>query len=307
MHCSAHLGQGAFLADGNPNTISHLTAEKLKRYRFPCPPLAEQSKIAEFLDVETAKVDALIQKKRALIEKLQEKRRALLSRVVTRGLPPEAAHAAGLNPEPRFKPSGIDWLGQIPSHWELKALRYLCRMRSGESIASDLISEEGEYAVYGGNGIRGCTDKYTHQGLHVLVGRQGALCGNVNYAGGRFWATEHAVVVTCGREVDAWWLGELLRSMNLNQYSMSAAQPGLAVEQVQSLRVPVPPYPEQCVISHHLRSETAQLNSMVEKIEQAIARLREYRSALIAAGVTGKVDVREGISASRPELLVAAG
>ena len=111
-----------FFGRRNPNTIPHLTGEKLRRYRFPKPPVCEQRVIADFLDAKTAKLDTLVAKRRELIDKLKEKRSALISRTVTRGLSPEAARAAGLNSNPKLKPSGIEWLGEIPEHWEVVQL-----------------------------------------------------------------------------------------------------------------------------------------------------------------------------------------
>jgi len=89
---------------------------------IPLPKPEEQYAIAAFLDVQTTKIDTLVEKKRALIEKLKEKRVALISRMVTHGLPPEAARAAGLTPHPKLRPSGIDWLGEVPEHWEIRPL-----------------------------------------------------------------------------------------------------------------------------------------------------------------------------------------
>ena len=90
---------------------------------LPLPPLDEQRAIAAHLDRETERIDALVAKKRLLIERLEEYRTALITRTVTRGLPPEAARAAGLDPSPRLKPSGVEWLGEVPEHWEVKAIK----------------------------------------------------------------------------------------------------------------------------------------------------------------------------------------
>jgi type I restriction enzyme, S subunit len=100
-----------------------VNASEVATIPIPLPPPAEQCAIADFLDAETTKLDTLVAKKRELIEKLKEKRTALISRTVTRGLPPEAARTAGLNPHPKFKPSGIEWLGEVPEHWEVLQLR----------------------------------------------------------------------------------------------------------------------------------------------------------------------------------------
>jgi type I restriction enzyme, S subunit len=250
---------------------------------LPFPPVDEQRAIADFLDRETARLDMLVGKKLELIEKLKEKRTAIISHTVTRGL----------NRNVKFKPSGIEWLGKIPQHWNIIKFGHLARLRSGENITSEELEDTGDFPVFGGNGIRGYSSRFTHDGTFVLIGRQGALCGNINYASGRFWASEHAVVVIPSRPVATTWLGELLRAMNLNQYSVSAAQPGLAVDTVSALPIPVPPEPEQREIADYLDNETAKLDRMTEKVEAAIEKLREYRTALITAAVTGKIDVRK--------------
>ena len=104
----------------------HVTRGKLGAIAIPRIPLQEQRAIAEFLDRETAKIDTLVAKKRTLIERLKEKRTALISRTVTRGLRPDAACQAGLDPHPKLKPSGVEWLGEVPAHWEVKPLNTVC-------------------------------------------------------------------------------------------------------------------------------------------------------------------------------------
>lgn len=258
---------------------------------LPIAPPHEQRAIAAFLDRETGRVDRLVAKKRELIERLKEKRTALISRTVTRGLPPPAARAAGLPANPPLKPSGIDWLGDIPKHWLVKRLSYLAMLKSGENITSEMIAEGGDYPVYGGNGFRGKYHKFTHRGHFVLIGRQGALCGNINYGNGAFWASEHALVVLPLIKFAVVWMGELLRTMNLGQYSVTAAQPGIAAEVIRGLRIPVPPLPEQAAIAAYLDEETAKLDALMGKVEAAVERLQEYRIALITAAVTGKINV----------------
>jgi type I restriction enzyme S subunit len=197
-----------------------------------------------------------------------------------------------------MKPSGLSWAPEVPAHWTVKKLGFLAALKSGDSITSDDISDIGRYAVYGGNGLRGYTDRYTHEGQHVLIGRQGALCGNVNYAEGQFWASEHAVVVLPREPVVVRWLGELLRAMDLNQYSVSAAQPGLAVETVAGLRVPIPPLREQRAIAEYLERETTQLDALVAAKEQLLVLLAEKRRALITRAVTRGLDPRAPVRES---------
>ena len=261
------------------NTQNNISMDAIPRIRIPVPSLPEQQRISAYLDNETIRIDALIVAKERLLELLAQKRRALIARAVTRGL----------NPDVPVRDSGIPWLGQIPAHWAIMKLKHVAFLKSGDAITSDSITESGEYPVYGGNGIRGYTSSFTHNGDYVLIGRQGALCGNINIASGRFWASEHAVVVHVQGENDFNWLGELLQIMNLNQYSQSAAQPGLAVGFVANLQVPIPPLPEQRLIVAHIRRETAKLDALRQAAERTIGLLRERRAALIAAAVTGKI------------------
>jgi type I restriction enzyme, S subunit len=184
------------------------------------------------------------------------------------------------------------WMSSIPPHWSKKKLKYVASLKSGDSITSDSITESGEYPVFGGNGIRGYTAAYTHSGKYVLIGRQGALCGNINYASGCFWASEHAVVVDIKGEDEVVWLGELLRSMDLNQYSQSAAQPGIAVDVIANLEIPVPPLIEQRAIADYLDRETARLDGLVAAKERVLGLLAEKRRALITRAVTLGLDPR---------------
>ena len=197
-----------------------------------------------------------------------------------------------MSDRPPMKPSGLSWAPEVPAHWAVKKLAFLASLKSGDSITSDEIRDGEPYPVYGGNGLRGHTDRFTHDGEYALIGRQGALCGNINYAKGEFWASEHAVVVAPKEEVAVHWLGELLRAMDLNQYSVSAAQPGLSVDAIAALKVPIPPLQEQRVIAEYLDRETARLDALVAAKERVLELLAEKRRALITRGVTRGLDPR---------------
>jgi type I restriction enzyme S subunit len=151
--------------------------------RVALPPLAEAGTIAAFLDREIPKIDALVEEQRELVELLNQKRRAVIFHAVTKGL--DAAVP--------MKDSGVEWLGEVPAHWDVLALKRLVCLQSGEAITSECIEETGDFPVYGANGLRGYTDRFTNEGEFILIGRQGALCGNVNYASGQFWATDSLV------------------------------------------------------------------------------------------------------------------
>jgi type I restriction enzyme S subunit len=190
----------------------------------------------------------------------------------------------------KYKDSGLEWLGEIPEKWEVKRLKDIANLKSGEGITSDLINELGEYPVYGGNGLRGYCSTFTHDGDYVLIGRQGALCGNINYAFGKFWASEHAVVVTLLGKHKTIWFGELLRVLNLNQYSLSAAQPGLAVERIKILSIPVPPIEEQTSIANYVDKKAAQIDKKVELLQTKKEQYQELRKAFIIEALTRGID-----------------
>lgn len=184
-----------------------------------------------------------------------------------------------------YKNSGIEWLGKIPSHWDVIKLKHLVKMKIGEAITATNMDEDG-YPVYGGNGLRGYFRNYTHDGEYILIGRQGALCGNINYATGKFWASEHAVVLSPRKQIAKKWMGELLRSMNLNQYSIAAAQPGLSVEAISNLKIPFPPLNEQQKIAEYFEKITTQIDSAIAKKQRLIELLQEQKSILINQAVT---------------------
>ena len=283
LRSSIYIGRYSALLYGiRPNSLQ-IKNHDWDSLEILIPPLPEQRAIAAFLDRKTAEIDALIAAKERLIALLREKRAALITQAVTKGLDPDVP----------LKDSGVEWLGEVPGHWEVKKIKHLAQLKSGEGITALDINESGDFAVFGGNGIRGYANLYTHSGSYVLIGRQGALCGNINYADGKFWASEHAVVAHPLTSYNVLWFGELLRSMNLNQYSVSAAQPGLAVERIANLTIPVPPVEEQHLIGVLLERQIESMENVVIQVMDAVSYLREYRTALISAAVTGKIDVRD--------------
>ena len=249
------------------------------------PPPDEQATIVRYLDHADERINHYISAKKRLIALLEEQRQAVIHQAVTRGL----------NSQVRSKPSDIEWTGDVPEHWEPRALKTICRMKSGDGITAESIEEYGNFPVYGGNGIRGYTQSFTHDGEFVLIGRQGALCGNVHVARGRFWASEHAVVASLAPNYDLNWFAGLLTSMNLNQYSIAAAQPGLSVERVMNLRVPVPPSAEQTAIGEYIAKTVGDADIAAAKALRQIDLMNEYRTRLIADAVTGQIDVRRAV------------
>ena len=139
---------------------------------------------------------------------------------------------------------------EFTGEWEYFSINDVCsEFKSGKNIKADLISSNGNFPVYGGNGLRGYTSSYNHDGLYVLIGRQGALCGNVRSVFGKIYITEHAIAVAGNEKSDTYFLHYLFLKMNLGQYSDQSAQPGLAVNKLLKLKVLLPSISEQIKIA----------------------------------------------------------
>ena len=178
-----------------------------------------------------------------------------------------------------MKTTNIDWMPFIPDNWNVVRLKDIAKLQSGSGITSADIDEVGDFPVYGGNGLRGYTTSYTNEGDYVLIGRQGALCGNINYAHDKFYASEHAVVVyTHNKNENTTWLGETLRMANFNRLSASAAQPGLAVNVLNFQMIPYPPEEIRHKIGTYLDDKLAKIDyriGVLEKEKDAYARLKK--------------------------------
>lgn len=159
----------------------------------------------------------------------------------------------------------------------LSELGTACMLKAGKFVKADDIKEipsNDMYPCYGGNGLRGYVFNYNCEGEYPLIGRQGALCGNVQYASGKFYATEHAVVVTPKQEMDTYWLFHLLTLLNLNRYASGAAQPGLAVNKLEAIRIYIPPVEEQIEFSKIAKQTDKSKNTLQNTITSLHATKR---------------------------------
>lgn len=189
-----------------------------------------------------------------------------------------------------MKPSHIDWCPMIPDHWEEKRIKDIAFLQSGNSITAMDFVEDGKFPVYGGNGLRGYTNTYTNEGDYVLIGRQGALCGNINYAHGKFYASEHAVVVYPKKEEITLWLGETLRTANFNRLSMTAAQPGLAVSTLNLQFIPFPPKDERIRIAKYLDKKLSEIDHQVSLLTSKRDAYLRLKKSIIIHAVTHGLD-----------------
>ena len=181
---------------------------------------------------------------------------------------------------------------ELPEGWEWARLRDICMMSAGKSKSSDQIKSEpfqGSYPCFGGNGVRGYVDEYNQDGIFSIVGRQGALCGNINIAIGKFYATEHAVVTTLFAGIDFKWSNYILEALRLNNYATGAAQPGLSVANILNVFVPVPPTQEQDRIGNNVDESL----KFIEALEQEKIDLQKIiiaaKSKILDLAIRGKL------------------
>ena len=252
---------------------------------LPLPPLIEQVTITKFIKYETAKIDNLIEKQQKLIELLQEKRQAVISHAVTKGL----------NPDGPMKDSGVEWLGKIPKYWNLKKLKYLCKVTTGSKDTVNAV-EDGQYPFFVRSQKIERINSIGADCEAVLTAGDGAGVGKVyHYYNGKFDFHQRVYMLYEFGAVTGQFVYYYLSS---NFYKV--ALEGNAKSTVDSLRLPqflnfefsVPTLEEQSLIVSFLDKEVAKIDSLVEKSEAVIQLMQERRTALISAAVTGKIDVR---------------
>ena len=279
--------------------------EQVKNCGIGIPPLPEQQAIADFLDRETAEIDALVTKKEKLIELLQEKRAALISHAVTKGLDTNVP----------MKDSGVEWLGEIPVEWEVLVIKRQFSVQLGKMLQNNPESPKDELAPYlrvaniTWNGVdlsdvkemwfSPCDkERFNLREFDLLVSEGGDVGRSA------LWRREldtcyiqNAInrVRSRGKDLTRflyYWLYTLKEAGYLDMLCSKATISHFTAEKVQEVPAVLPPLSEQQAIADFLDRETAKIDALVAKIREGIGLLKEYRTALISAAVTGKIDVR---------------
>ncbi|MUU01729.1 restriction endonuclease subunit S [Alistipes sp.] len=182
---------------------------------------------------------------------------------------------------------------EVPENWVWATLGDIFTLQAGKNITAKDISEKQDmvhcFPCYGGNGLRGYVSSYNREGRFPLIGRQGALCGNINEANGRFYATEHAVVVDtyCDTNID--WAINVLVYLNLNQYATSTAQPGLSVGTISEVVIPIPPLEEQQRISQKLNDWFCLIDQIEQGKTDLQATIKQTKSKILDLAIHGKL------------------
>lgn len=291
------------------STISHLYQNVFEEFTFPVPPLPEQSSIAAFLDRETSRIDTLITKKQRQIELLQEKRTALISHAVTKGL----------NPEAKMKDSGIEWLGEIPEHWvscPIKRVSTSIQTGCTPPTAKERYYEDGTIPWYGPgsfgtNLILSDSAKFLNEiavreGVarlfdvdSIMVVSIGATIGKVGYLVEPSSSNQQITAIKPNQKIlHGKFLAYQLKHFEpvLRGIAPSTTLPIMNQQVVGYLPCAFPPLEEQYNIVAFLDRETHRIKVLLSKVKESIEKLQEYRTALISAAVTGKIDVRKEVA-----------
>lgn len=314
LSCSFYQGYiYAALVNGSTNQIE-LSRERLRQTALLLLPLPEQRAIAAFLDRETARLDTLIAKQERLIELSMEKRRALISHAVTRGLDASAP----------LKDSGVEWLGQVPQHWEVKRVSSCSSSLQTGPFGSQLHSEDyvsDGTPIINPSHLRAgrinpdfeCTvDDETKARLtqhcleagDVVFARRGELgrCGLVTAAEVGWLCGTGSLRMRPTEVCDPWYLLHLLSTSGVAEWlslqSVGATMENLNTTILSRLPLLLPPLSEQRAIVKYLDGEAAKIDTLIAKARRSIELMKEHRASLIAAAVTGKIDVRERVGAA---------
>ena len=291
---------GAICRGGTRDRVSR---SMLGAIRLPVPALVEQRAIAAFLDRETTKIDALVAKKERLIELLQEKRTALVTHAVTKGLDPNVP----------MKPSGVEWLGEIPAHWEVKPSRSLFR-------DTDRRSETGDEELLTVSHLTGVTPRSEKNVTMIeALSHEGyKICEEGNLVINTLWGWMGALGIAWQRGIvsPAYNVYQLSKSMvphfvdyysrtpanvcDITRHSKGIWKSRLRIypDDLREVLMVVPPISEQLEIAAYLDRQLREMTSLESKVREGTERLREYRTALISAAVTGEIDVRKEANAA---------
>lgn len=288
-------------------TFFGISQERIGQFPLVLPPLDEQIAIASFLDSETGKIDALVDEQQRLIELLREKRKAVISHAVTKGL----------NPDTKIKDSGVEWLGEVPEHWEVRSISSLSTKITNGYVGPtrDILVDDGVRYLQSlhikNNRIifdvpyyvtKEWSDNHEKSILKkgdVLVVQTGDI-GQVAVVPDEFSGCNcHALIIVSPRHdvIYGDWLSWVLNSEYgfhcLLSIQTGALHPHLNCGNVKTLYVPVPPKSEQLELTQWLETILREIDELVTTVETAVSLLQERRAALISAAVTGKIDVRD--------------
>ena len=277
------------LATGIRERSCDLRWNKIADLQFIMPSTKEQQRIAEFLDRKCGEIDEAIALQEEFIEELKSYKQSVITEAVTRGL----------NPNVKLKDSGIDWIGKIPQGWEVIKVGFLFDNLDylRQPISAELRERNNpQYDYYGASGVIDKIDHYNVEGKVLLIGEDGANLVLRNLpliykAEGRFWVNNHAHILKPKDNNDYNYMAHALEAANYRNYITGSAQPKLSQDNLQAVKLPVPPLTEQKQIADYLDDKCTEIDSLIAIKQQKIEELKEYKKSIIYEYVTGKKEV----------------
>ena len=269
--------------ESHGSTMTHLTKDVFGDIKLPFPPISEQQQIVSFLDTKTSLIDSLIEKTQRKIELLKEKRTSLINEVVTKGL----------NPNVEIKDSGVEWIGEIPSHWNLSLVGRHFEIGRGRVISKVEIGDnKGDYPVYSSqtsnNGELGRINTYDFDGEYVTWTTDGANTGTCFFRSGKFNTTNVCGMLSLRNTPYSLPFLSYYLNQVTKPYVRIDINPKLMNNMMSEIPLVIPPLPEQQQIVEYLDKQTQLIDKTISIEEKRIELLKEYRQSLISEVVTGK-------------------
>ena len=268
-----------------------LSPEQMREIPFWVPPLPEQRAIARYLDYVDGRIQRYISAKERLIELLEEQKRAVINQAVTRGLDPDVP----------LKPSGVEWLGDVPAHWEVSRVKNEFTNLNSRRIPLSSI-ERGAmtkrlYDYYGASGVIDRVDDYLFNDELLLIAEDGANLVTRNLplafiASGKFWVNNHAHILKPKRG-NLEYLATVMENLSYTPWISGAAQPKLTQDRLMNIAIAVPSKTEQDQVIASIQPNISKMERDVVNARRKVELIKEYRTRLIADVVTGKLDVRD--------------
>ena len=271
---------------GSGTTFKEISANNFANFIVSVPPLPEQQRIADYLDKKCGEIDELIALQEQMIAQLTDYKQSVITEAVTKGL----------NPDAELVPSGIDWIGDVPKHWDIIKIGFIFDNLDylREPISAELRERNNpQYDYYGASGVIDKIDHYNVDDKVLLIGEDGAnlIMRNlplVYKAEGKFWVNNHAHILKPKKD-DYDYMAHALEAANYHNYITGSAQPKLSQENLQAVKIPVPPLSEQQSIASYLDTKCSEIDSLIAIKQQKIETLKDYKKSVIYEAVTGKM------------------
>ena len=280
--CPGYQETNMLIARGT--TMQRMSRSQLQNVDMPIPPLADQQRIADYLDKKCGEINSLIALQEQMIEKLKAYKQSVITEAVTKGL----------NPNAKLVPSGIDWIGEIPEGWNLIRLKFLCTIQTGNQDTQDA-DKDGDYPFYVRSPQIERSHKYTFEGEGILMAGDGAGAGRVfHHAYGKYAVHQRVYRLANFHGIDTNYLFYFISSTFCKEMDRGSAQstvPSVRLPMLTNFTICIPSISEQHCIASYLDSKCSDIDHLIALKQQKIESLKDYKKSVIYEAVTGKTTI----------------